>query len=167
VIADLTSPNHVEALSLCSISSSSLEAIEAACMMLAELRPKEAVVIRAGAMGACYALSSSPKSVHWVPAYWTESEVHQVVDVTGAGNGFLGGLCAGLDEGKDVREGESDSLWAELMVAVVWGSVAASFIVQQVGLPVLTTSEDGSETWNGAGVRERVDNLVAECSKRS
>jgi len=112
-------------------------------------------------MGACYALSSSPHSVHWGPAYWTESEIEQVVDVTGAGNGFLGGLCAGLDEGLDVREGESDTVWARLIIAVVWGSVAASFIVQQVGLPMLTTSEDGSETWNGAGVRERVDCLVS------
>ena len=44
---------------------------------------------------------------------------------------------------------------------MIWGSVAASFIVQQVGLPVLTTNGDGSETWNGSGVRERVDNLVS------
>jgi sugar/nucleoside kinase (ribokinase family) len=106
---DSTSPNHIEALSLCSISSSSPKAIEEACIILAGLGPKKAVVIRAGALGACYALSSSPQSVHWVPAYWTESEIDQVVDVTGAGNGFLGGLCAGLDEGRDVIDGESDT----------------------------------------------------------
>jgi sugar/nucleoside kinase (ribokinase family) len=103
----VTSPNHVEALSLCFIGSSSPKAIEEACITLANLRPKKAVVIRAGAMGACYALSSSPQSVYWIPAYWTEREIDQVVDVTGAGNGFLGGLCAGLDEGKDIRDGES------------------------------------------------------------
>jgi sugar/nucleoside kinase (ribokinase family) len=107
VIADRASPNHIEALSLCSVDPSSPNAIEEACIILAKLGPKQAVVIRAGAMGACYALSSSPQSVHWIPAYWTESEIDQVVDVTGAGNGFLGGLCAGLDEGKDVRDGES------------------------------------------------------------
>lgn len=105
-VADRSSPNHVEALSLCSIAPSSTEAIEKACIMLASLGPKKAVVIRAGAMGACYTLSSSPLAVAWIPAYWTESESDQVVDVTGAGNGFLGGLCAGLDEGKDVRDGE-------------------------------------------------------------
>jgi len=108
MIAYFNSPNHIEALSLCSINTSSPEAIEEACVILAKLGPKKAVVIRAGAMGACYALSSSPQSVHWIPAYWTESEIDQVVDVTGAGNGFLGGLCAGLDEGKDVRAGEFD-----------------------------------------------------------
>jgi len=47
------------------------------------------------------------------------------------------------------------------MVAVVWGSVAASFIVQQVGLPMLTTSAEGPEMWNGACVKERVDHLVS------
>jgi hypothetical protein len=47
------------------------------------------------------------------------------------------------------------------MVAVIWGSVAASFIVQQVGLPVLTSSGEGSEMWNGDSVRDRVDNLVS------
>jgi len=47
------------------------------------------------------------------------------------------------------------------MVAVVWGSVAASFIVQQVGLPVLTISAAGPEMWNGAGVHERVGHLVS------
>lgn len=77
--------------------------------MLADLGPKKAVVIRAGAMGACYALSTSPQTVHWVPAYWSSDQSDQVVDVTGAGNGFLGGLCAGLDEGMIIRDGESRS----------------------------------------------------------
>jgi sugar/nucleoside kinase (ribokinase family) len=104
----MTSPNHVEALSLCSITSSSSQAIEEACKLLANLGPKKAVVIRAGVMGACFALSSSPQTVHWFPAYWSADHIDQVVDVTGAGNGFLGGLCAGLDEGLDVRDGESD-----------------------------------------------------------
>jgi sugar/nucleoside kinase (ribokinase family) len=76
--------------------------------LLANLGPKKAVVIRAGVMGACFALSSSPQTVHWFPAYWSADHIDQVVDVTGAGNGFLGGLCAGLDEGLDVRDGESD-----------------------------------------------------------
>jgi len=56
-------------------------------------------------MGACYASSTSPEKIHWVPAYWTEAQIDQVVDVTGAGNGFLGGLCAALDEDLDMRDG--------------------------------------------------------------
>jgi sugar/nucleoside kinase (ribokinase family) len=66
-----------------------------------------ASVIRAGALGACYALSTSPEIVHWIPAYWTDSQIDQVIDVTGAGNSFLGGLCAGLVERLDVRQGRS------------------------------------------------------------
>ena len=58
-------------------------------------------------MGACYALSTSPHEVRWVPAYWTEAQIDQVVDVTGAGNGFLGGLCAALDEDLDIHDGKS------------------------------------------------------------
>jgi hypothetical protein len=44
---------------------------------------------------------------------------------------------------------------------VIWGSIAASFVVQQVGLPVLTIGEDRSEMWNGAGVRQRVVDLAS------
>jgi sugar/nucleoside kinase (ribokinase family) len=76
-------------------------------MMLATFKPKRAVVIRSGALGACYALASDPAEVRWVPAYWTEATADNVVDPTGAGNGFLGGLCAGLDEGTSVRDGEA------------------------------------------------------------
>ena len=47
-----------------------------------------------------------------------------------------------------------------ISVAVVWGSVAASFIVEQVGLPVLTTRENGTESWNGASFKDRVDDLI-------
>jgi sugar/nucleoside kinase (ribokinase family) len=98
-------------LALCSIALPTEEGlvstIEQACTKLACFRPKKAVVIRAGALGACYALASDPTAVHWVPAYWTRATSDRVVDPTGAGNGFLGGLCAGLDEGVSVEEGES------------------------------------------------------------
>lgn len=126
--------------------------------MLAEMKPKKAVVIRAGALGACYALSSAPHAVHWVPAYWTSDHADRVVDVTGAGNGFLGGLCAGLDEGLDDRQGESTTE-VELILAVIRGTIAASFIVEQVGLPVMTTNELGTEIWNDDLVRDRIERL--------
>lgn len=55
--------------------------------------PVPAVIVRAGGLGS-YTLSDAWKG--WVPAYWREDEQERVVDVTGGGNGFLGGLCAGL-----------------------------------------------------------------------
>lgn len=54
------------------------------------------------------ALSLQP--VYWAPAFWhpdMPSYATKVVDPTGAGNAFMGGLMAALDEGKDMHEGES------------------------------------------------------------
>lgn len=80
----------------------------------------------------------------WMPAYHQNGE--RVVDPTGGGNGFLGGLAVGL-----VRSGGV----AELQEAAAWGSVSASFAIEQVGMPVLAQSGQG-ETWNGVRVEERL-----------
>ncbi|OSS52825.1 hypothetical protein B5807_02140 [Epicoccum nigrum] len=78
------------------------------------------VVIRAGADGAL-ALQRDTPSVR-VPAYYAPGSVH-VVDPTGAGNAFLGGYVVGLLREGSVRE------------ALCYGAVAASFALQQIGLP--------------------------------
>lgn len=44
------------------------------------------------------------------------------------------------------------------MIAVVWASVAASFVIEQNGLPHLS-EEDGVYLWNGEDPRERVNRL--------
>lgn len=77
----------------------------------------------------------------WLPAYHSGE---RVVDPTGGGNGFLGGLAVGLARGKEVAE------------AAAWGSVAASFMIEQVGVPALGVDEEGRETWNGVRVEERL-----------
>lgn len=82
----------------------------------------------------------------WLPAYH-QSGTGKVVDPTGGGNGFLGGLAMGLARGKDVVE------------AAVWGSVSASFAIEQVGMPILTQHADG-ERWNGERVQDRVDEFL-------
>lgn len=83
----------------------------------------------------------------WIPAYWTKENAAKVVDPTGGGNTFLGGLGAGLARGKAMEE------------AVCWGSVAASFAIEQVGVPELGRNEDGEETWNGTQVADRLREL--------
>lgn len=83
----------------------------------------------------------------WIPAYWTKENVHQVVDPTGGGNTFLGGLAVALARGKSMEE------------AVCWGSIAASFAIQQVGVPELGRDGEGEETWNGERVWDRLKNL--------
>lgn len=65
------------------------------------------MIIRSGHLGA-YVLTASHGK--WIPAFW-ESAANEpthdshVVDVTGAGNAFLGGLSAGLSFTSDVYEG--------------------------------------------------------------
>ncbi|KAL5114068.1 hypothetical protein ACEQ8H_008045 [Pleosporales sp. CAS-2024a] len=108
------------------------------------------VVVRCGKDG-CYVARNGAH--RWMPAYHQSAE--QVVDPTGGGNGFLGGLAVGL-----VRAGQATGI-EKLEEAAAWGSVAASFAIEQVGMPVLY--ENGhEETWNGA----RVGHRLAEYKKR-
>ncbi|KAK4204835.1 Ribokinase-like protein, partial [Triangularia verruculosa] len=81
----------------------------------------------------------------WLPAFHTDKE--KVKDPTGGGNTFLGGLGVALARGKGIEE------------AVAWGSVAASFAIEQVGMPLLLVDE-GGETWNGERVQDRLDSFI-------
>ncbi|KAL2023992.1 hypothetical protein VTK56DRAFT_227 [Thermocarpiscus australiensis] len=80
----------------------------------------------------------------WLPAYYGEEEKDKVVDPTGGGNTFLGGLAVALARAKSIEE------------ACAWGNVAASFAIEQVGVPVLGVDEEGRETWNGVRVDDRL-----------
>ncbi|KAK3318617.1 Ribokinase-like protein [Apodospora peruviana] len=102
----------------------------------------------------------------WMPAYYSPtttmdadntagSEKKKVVDPTGGGNTFLGGLAVALARGKTIEE------------ACAWGTVAASFAIEQVGVPVLSASNEGdgdggsnggsaTERWNGVKVEDRL-----------
>lgn len=83
----------------------------------------------------------------WLPAFWTKEHGEKVVDPTGGGNTFLGGLAVALARGKCMEEAAS------------WASVAASFAIEQVGVPTLGRDEDGEETWNGVTVEGRLREL--------
>ncbi|KAI2635395.1 Ribokinase-like protein [Xylaria nigripes] len=76
-----------------------------------------------------------------------EPKIGKVVDPTGGGNTFLGGLAAALARGKGLEE------------AAAWGSVAASFAIEQIGMPTLGHDEEGRETWNGVRVDERFEDF--------
>jgi sugar/nucleoside kinase (ribokinase family) len=109
-----------------------------------------------------------PGVERWIPAYHTTSyedndddaqaekeavegasgfkkKKGKVVDPTGGGNTFLGGLAVALARGKGIEE------------AAAWGTVAASFAIEQVGMPILGQDEQGRETWNGVRVDERFE----------
>ena len=119
--------------------------------------PQGVLVIRAGDQG-CFVKTRSEQK--WLPAYYAPQDnveasnwVSKVVDTTGAGNAFLGALTIGLLLSPD-----------DATFAACAGNVAASFVVEQVGVPTLSSSEAGRELWNGEDVsarfqayRERVD----------
>ena len=98
-----------------------------------------AVVVRAGARGC---LVATPRLRRWLPAVHTDAA--RVVDPTGGGNTFVGALGVALARGVDVVR------------AAAMGNVAASFAIEQVGLPAL----GAGETWNGASVFARLQEYL-------
>ncbi|KFY91032.1 hypothetical protein V500_04828 [Pseudogymnoascus sp. VKM F-4518 (FW-2643)] len=80
----------------------------------------------------------------WLPPYHTTPE--KVLDPTGGGNAFLGALAITHARGSSLEE------------AARWGAVAASFAIEQVGMPVLSVDESG-EKWNGIVAGERMREL--------
>ncbi|KAF8309633.1 Ribokinase-like protein [Clavulina sp. PMI_390] len=164
---DILSPNAEEALSLLSTDGNasnpaqpSPALIEAAAQKFISFGAR-AVVIRSGALGA-YCLKARQDGV-WIPAFFSATDVgkeselpnsptdHQsVVDVTGAGNAFLGGLVAGLELSS-----------GDLVEACLYATVSASYTIEQKGLPILTTSGQtpANEIWNGSHPSERLASL--------
>ena len=103
-----------------------------------------AIVVRCGKDGC---LVMRRRARKWMPAYHQSAE--RVIDPTGGGNGFLGGLAVGL-----VRSGAKSGL-ERLEEAAAWGSIAASFAIEQVGMPALSQGQEG-ERWNHVVVEERL-----------
>ncbi|CAN9154115.1 unnamed protein product [Alternaria alternata] len=105
------------------------------------------VVVRCGKDG-CLVMR---RGLHkWMPAYHQSAE--KVADPTGGGNSFLGGLAVGLLRGGSLCAPDN------LEEAAIWGTVSASFAIEQIGMPVLSQSGDG-ETWNGVGVQDRLSDF--------
>lgn len=103
------------------------------------------VVVRAGKLGC---LVVGKDGAVRLPAYYDEvgERNHtKVVDPTGGGNAFVGGLGIGMARGMDMVE------------AAAMGTVAASFAIEQIGMPVLTQGVDGEELWNGVRVSDRLE----------
>lgn len=147
-LISVLSPNAEEALSLLSIPLPPTKTmIEKATKDFLDMGVgKEGsgwVLIRCGALGAY--MKSRATNGRWVEAFWAE-DVDKVVDVTGAGNSFLGGFAAGLElSGGDIYE------------ATLHASISASFVIEQGGLPVI--SEGSAGKWNGDNPFRRLDVL--------
>ncbi|KAJ1026133.1 hypothetical protein NDA18_003792 [Ustilago nuda] len=76
----------------------------------------------------------------------------KIKDVTGAGNSFLGGLTAYLAQ-TDAYTSLDQT--ARIREAAMHGSVSASLIIEQHGLPSFEV-RDGKELWNGHTVEVRM-----------
>ncbi|KAF9534408.1 Ribokinase-like protein [Crepidotus variabilis] len=153
----ILSPNAEEALALLALPSpASKETIERAADKFLEFGVGQSgsgwVIIRSGALGA-YVKSRDIVGT-WVEAFWSTNESEKVVDVTGAGNSFLGGLSAGLELSS-----------GDVLGATLYASVSASFTIEQEGLPLVTQSLD--ETWNGDRPLRRLQVLRERCGRMS
>lgn len=147
---DVVSPNHSELGALFSKNTNGTDyvehrVIENLCEQWLQSGigqyDQGAIVVRAGKDGCFVARKGFQK---WLPAYHQSAE--KAVDPTGGGNTFLGGLAVGL-----VRGGGLNSV-AE---AAAWGSVSASFAIEQIGCPTLSRTEK-EEIWNDSRVDERL-----------
>lgn len=128
-----------------------------------------AVIVRLGAEG-CY-VAQTFRHIS-MPAYYgnrrkmNEDELktrkNNVIDPTGAGNAFLGGFCAGLFDSSKI------SGLTDFEAAATYGSVAASFVVEQFGMPKKNYDErTQEELWNGEGAYERLVEYVERLPARS
>ncbi|MCJ1395810.1 hypothetical protein MMC18_008696 [Xylographa bjoerkii] len=166
-VVDVVSPNHHELAGifgqidqLNKSDESDIELLQGQCeRLLADgFHDRQGnVVVRRGEKGCCV---YGRYSQTYFPAYHQphsstlkndclRSEP-KVVDPTGGGNAFLGGFCIGLLDGR--HEGA-----VSYEQGAVWGSVAASFAIEQVGMPQLSIREDGAEIWNGETVADRIE----------
>ena len=161
---DVLSPNQKELAALFGESkpdafmACELDVLERQCNELLTKgfgKKPSAVIVRRGERG-CYIASNNRHT--WFPAYhrprdevpvkdrpkWT----NKVVDPTGGGNAFLGAFCAGIC--CTVSDGSTN-----FERAAMYGSVASSFVIEQVGMPTRSVEGD-HELWNGDSVRDRL-----------
>jgi len=156
---DVVSPNAEEfaALFTGSTEQNSRQAMVEKLLGLRGLRPlSTALVVREGAQGCTMYRGS--RSLH-LPAYHQSAE--RVVDPTGGGNTFLGALAIAMTgtvspSETDVHERQIPDGCAQqqrLLFALLHATVAASYAIEQVGMPVLAAR--GIDVWNGESYQQR------------
>lgn len=165
---DVFSPNHLEIASLFSVppsQASEKSTIEHLAQKVLSsgvgADGNGVVIIRAGEHGSLVT-ARRLTSPTWIPPFYGPEERAdrdgRIVDPTGAGNAFLGAFAVGfLKMGGDVVK------------AACYGSVGASFALEQVGMPemsvsVSTSGEGEGELWNGVSVYARLEEFLARGS---
>jgi len=130
-----------------------------------------ALMVRQGKEGsAAYCPSGF---FHLRPYHLTAAKV---VDPTGGGNTFLGALAQALGGNvnppasviesalADAVTRVSRDAWdtmCQLLNASIYATVAASFVIEQPGMPVLERANSGREYWNGESFEDRLVTYLA------
>lgn len=122
------------------------------------------LVVRAGKKGS-YAFSR--EGVLELSAYRNIN----VIDPTGAGNAFLGGLAQALASPTRhpaslvlnlIEKSELRSVCERWngrttdIAALICATVAASYVIEQIGVPALSFSGTGEGLWNGSSYADRI-----------
>ncbi|CCX34301.1 Similar to Uncharacterized protein C16C9.01c; acc. no. Q09839 [Pyronema omphalodes CBS 100304] len=155
-MVDVLSPNHDELSAFWSFSeipSDVEKKLEYFVQLLLHngigANGEGSVVVRLGKKGCLVANRKLGMVI--LPAYYDSTDGREnhskVVDPTGGGNTFIGGMSVGL-----VRTGD-------ILKAAAVGSVAASYAIEQIGMPEIKETE-GGETWNRERVGERLEKYV-------
>lgn len=94
-------------------------------------------------------LSELANTGHWQEPFYAGDAAAckcKIMDTTGSSNAFLGGFAIGYLESKDYVEASRH------------GAVASSFMLEQVGLPLLTCDEvTQEELWNSNSPWKRLE----------
>jgi sugar/nucleoside kinase (ribokinase family) len=162
---DVISPNGEELAQFFATGADSGMAALSRAEMVASLlvqcglSPRQVVVVRDGADGS--RLYVGEKAVHF-RAYHLDGD--RVVDPTGGGNTYLGGLAMGMSaqvepgadqtmEALDIELRDGSGISSTILAAVVHATISASFAIEQVGLPLLHAALQ--ELWNGQSYANR------------
>lgn len=135
------------------------------------------LIVRADRRG-CYAYQGN-RLLH-MPAYHLPvgtqgGNSKAVVDPTGGGNAFLGGVAIALVGSRDLIEGEMNeaeriawedkaACWGKyhnIPSALIHANIAAGLAIEQAGVPVLSGNECDKDIWNGEEVETRIKSYVS------
>jgi sugar/nucleoside kinase (ribokinase family) len=164
---DIVSPNSEE-LAGFFVDQSKSQAQMTAQVLEWGIGPDEngSIVVREGKNG-CSAFSRRHQ-IH-LTAYYTPADESQskVKDPTGGGNAFMGALgmafsrdiCPPIAEAKRLLAIDANLTFEPflaLALPLIYATVAASFVIEQPGMPTYRVQNDGSETWNGEDFGDRL-----------
>ncbi|KAL9114475.1 MAG: hypothetical protein Q9227_001556 [Pyrenula ochraceoflavens] len=174
---DVVSPNELELEGLFTDVPPSNESAKAAVILDSGVGSNKqgVLVVRAGRHGC---RTYYQDQVIQMPAYHMSPEngaesSGMVVDPTGGGNTFLGalGMMLSDDPKQPLFQNLDKTNWEQMKsrwgkfenfpTALACASVAASFAIEQTGVPQIGENEAGEEVWNGTQFEERLHEYVS------